>query len=111
MGSCPHRTGAQSPVASSSGTYSYLWGLCPGSSRVPVCLHNLSTHAVEIPTKAMFGQVVPANQVPLVVHLTRTYKETNNQTSKGWVFEALDLQSLTEWPESEQIQAREHTVT
>ena len=25
-GSCPHRTGAWSPVASGSGTYSYLWG-------------------------------------------------------------------------------------
>ena len=38
--------------------------LHPGSSRVPVCLCNLSAHAVEIPAKA--------NQVPLVVHLTRT---------------------------------------
>ena len=55
----------------------------------------------------MVGQVVPANQVPPVVHLTRTAKETNNQTSKGWVLEALDLQSLTEWPESEQKHARE----
>ena len=35
--------------------------LHPGSSRVPVCLHNLSASAVEIPTKAMVGQVVPAN--------------------------------------------------
>ena len=81
--------------------------LCPGSSRVPVCLHNLSTHAVEVPAKAMVGQVVPANQVPLVVHPTRTAEETNHQASRGWVLEALDLQSLTEWPESEQKQARE----
>ena len=35
--------------------------LHPGSSRVPVCLHNLSACAVEVPTKAMVGQVVPAN--------------------------------------------------
>ena len=49
--------------------------LHPGSSRVPVCLHNLSTHAVEVPTKAMVGQVVPANQVPLVVHPTRTTRD------------------------------------
>ena len=55
----------------------------------------------------MVGQVVPANQVTLVVHLTRTAKETNNQASKGWVLEALDLQGLTEWPESEQKRARE----
>ena len=70
--------------------------LHPGSSRVPVCLHNLSTRAIEIPTKAMVGQVVPANQVPPVVHLTRTAKETNNQTSKEWVLGALNLQGLTE---------------
>ena len=30
--------------------------LHPGSSRVPICLHNLSTHMVEIPTKAVLGQ-------------------------------------------------------
>ena len=81
--------------------------LHPGSSRVPVCLHNLSTHAVQIPTKALVGQAVPTNQVPPVVHLTRTAEETNKQMSKGWVLEALDLQGLTEWPELEQEWARE----
>ena len=81
--------------------------LHPGSSRVPICLHNLNTHPMEIPAKAMVGQIVPANQVPLVVHLTRTTEETSNKTSKGWVLEALDLQGLTEWPESEEKQARE----
>ena len=55
----------------------------------------------------MVGQVAPANQIPLVVHLTRTAKETNTQASKGWVLEALDLQGLTEWPESKQEWARE----
>ena len=88
----------------STATYGELH---PGSSRVPVCLHNLSTHAVEIPTKAVVGQVVPANQVPPVVHPTRTAEETNNPPSKGWILEALDLLGLTEWPESEQKQARE----
>ena len=81
--------------------------LHPGSSRVPVCLHNLSTHAMEIPAKTVVGQVIPANQVPLVVHPTRTAKETTNKASKGWVLEALDLQGLKEWPESEQKWARE----
>ena len=96
--------GPQLPVAVvPTATYGELH---PGSSRVPACLCNLSAHAVEIPAKAMVGQVVPANQVPPVVHLTRTAKETN-QTSKGWVLEALDLQGLTEWQESEQRQARE----
>ena len=42
--------------------------LHPGSSRVPVCLHNMSAHAMEIPAKTVVGQVIPANQIPLVVH-------------------------------------------
>ena len=70
--------------------------LCPGSSRVPVCLHNMSAHAVEIPAKTVVGQVASANQILLVVHPTRTTKETNTHASKGWVLEALDLQGLTE---------------
>ena len=81
--------------------------LHPGFSRVPVCLHNLSTHAVEIPAKSVVGQVIPANQVPLVVHPTRTAKGTTNKASEGWVLEALDLQGLKEWPESEQKWATE----
>ena len=81
--------------------------LHPVSSRVPICLHNLSACSMEIPTKAVVGQVVPDNHVPLVVHPTRTTNETCNKASKGWILEALDLQGLTEWPESEQKQARE----
>ena len=81
--------------------------LHPGSSRVPICLCNLSAHTMEIPTKAMVGQVVPANQVPPVVHPTRTTKGTCNKLSKGWVLEALAFQGLQEWPEAEQKQARE----
>ena len=81
--------------------------LHPGSSRVPICLHNMSTCAMEVPAKMVVGQVMPANQVPPVVHLTRTTTETNAKVPKGWVLEALDLQGLKEWPESEQKQARE----
>ena len=81
--------------------------LHPGSSRVPICLHNMSARAMEILAKTMVGQVMPANQVPPVVHLTRTTKNKNVNTPKGWVMEALDLQGLKEWPESEQKQARE----
>ena len=76
--------------------------LHPGSSRVPVCLCNMSAHAMEIPAKTVVGQVIPANQVPPVVHLTRTATETTTKVPKGWVLEALDLQGLKEWPESEQ---------
>ena len=81
--------------------------LHPGSSRVPICLCNMSTRTMEIPAKMVIGQVIPANQVPPVVHPTRTAKETTINTPRGWVLEALDLQGLKEWPESEQKQARE----
>ena len=62
---------------------------------------------MEIPAKMVVGQVIPANQVPWVVHPTRTTEETTINTPKGWVLEALDLQGLKEWPESEQKQALE----
>ena len=62
---------------------------------------------MEVPAKTIIGQIVPANQVPPVVHLTRTATETKYPAQKGWVLEALDLQGLEEWPESEQKQARE----
>ena len=67
----------------------------------------MSACTVEIRAKTVVGQVMPAKQVPPVVHLTRTTKETVAKTPKGWVLEALDLQGLKEWPESEQKQARE----
>ena len=38
--------------------------LHPGSSRVPICLCNMSSCAMEVPAKTMVGQVMPANQVP-----------------------------------------------
>ena len=81
--------------------------LHPGSSRVPICLCNMSARAVEIAAKMVVGQVIPANQVPPVVHPTRTANEATINPPKGWVLEALDLQGLKEWPESEQKQARE----
>ena len=72
--------GPQLPAAVvSMATYGELH---PGSSRVPICLCNLSTHAVEIPTKAVVGQVVPTNQVPPVVHLTRTTEESKQKPQK-----------------------------
>ena len=70
--------------------------LHPGSSRVPICLCNLSACTIEIPAKTMVGQVVPANQVPSVVHPTRTTEEAHKKSPKGWVLEALDLQGCKE---------------
>ena len=97
--------GPQLPAAVVSiATYGELH---PGSLRVPVCLCNMSTHAMEIPAKTLVGQVIPANQIPLVVHPTRTAEETAKIAPKGWVLEALDLQGLKEWPELGQKQARE----
>ena len=58
--------------------------LHPGSLRVPVCLHNMSTHAMEIPARTVGGQVIPANQVPPVVHPTRTAEETIKKHPKDW---------------------------
>ena len=81
--------------------------LHPSSSRVPDCLHNLSACAMEVPTKTVIGQIVPANQVPPVVHPTGTAAETKYPAQKGWVLEALDLQGLKEYHESEQKWARE----
>ena len=72
--------------------------LHPGSSRVPVCLCNLSTCAMEEPAKTIIGQIVPTNQVPPVVQPTRTATETKYLAQKVWVLEALDLQGLKEWP-------------
>ena len=62
---------------------------------------------MDVPTKMVIGQIVPANQVPPMVHPARTATETKQPAQKGWVLEALDLQGLKEWPESEQKQARE----
>ena len=81
--------------------------LHPGSSRVPICLCNMSSCAMEVPARTVVGQVTPANQVPLVVHLTRTTADTTTKSCNGWVLEALDLQGLQDWPESEQGQAKE----
>ena len=57
--------------------------LHPGSSRVPVCLYLLSACAMEVPAKTIIGQIVPAHQVPLVVHPTRTATETKYTAQKG----------------------------
>ena len=78
-----------------------------GSSRVPICLHNLSACTMEIPTNAVVAQVAPANQVPLVVLLARTSKESSHKPQKRRVLEVFDLQGLKEWAKPEQKQARE----
>ena len=81
--------------------------LPPGSSWIPICLCNLSALSNKIPTKIVLGRVMPANQVPLVVLPTGTSEKSNSNPQKGRVLEALDLQSLREWPKPEKEQARE----
>ena len=106
---CTHRAGARPPVACSSGTDGNLHGeLHLGSSRVPICLHNLSTHTMgKSPQRLWLDRLSLPNKCHLEVHQTRTPKESNHKLQKGWVLEALNLQGLQEWPESEQKQARE----
>ena len=78
-----------------------------GSSWVPICLCNLSTHSVKIPTKTVVGQVMPANKVSPVALLTVRSEESIGNPQERWILEALDLQGLGEWPEPEQEQARD----
>ena len=78
--------GPQLPMAvEPTATYGELH---PGSSRVPVCLHNLSAYSVEVPAKAVavVGQVVPTNQVPPVVHQPGMPKRqtTKHQKDGSW---------------------------
>ena len=54
-----------------------------GSLRVLTCLCNLGAHSIEIPTKTVVGQVLPANQVPQVVLLMRTSEESESNSHKG----------------------------
>ena len=104
VSTCPHRASAWSQLPAVVVPTAYLWELHPGSSRYS--LSAQSEHPChEVPTKTIIGQIVPANQVPLVVCPTRTTTETKYLAQKGWVLEALDLQGLKEWPESEQKQA------
>ena len=107
VSTCPNRASTWSPVASTGGTHSYLWGTTPWFLK-GTSLSVQSEHPCHgCTTKMVIWQIVSANQVPLVVHPTRTATETKYPAQKGWVLKALDLQGLKEWPESEQKQARE----
>ena len=106
MGPCAHRTDARSLAVYSHSGNSNLQRTISGVLQ-GTYLCNLSAHSMEISTKSVVGQVVPANQVPLVVLLMRTSEESHGRPQKGWVLEALDLQPLREWPKLEQEQARE----
>ena len=81
--------------------------LHPGSCWVPICLCNFNAHSVQIPTKTVVVQVVPANQVPLVILPTGTSEESTSNPPKGWFLEAMDLQLPREWPKLDKEQARE----
>ena len=77
-----------------------------GSSQVPICLKNLSAHAIEVPTKVIVSKIILANEIPPVVLLMRTLQESACCPQKGWILEELNLQGLEKWPEVEQEQAR-----
>ena len=83
---------AQGPQLPASVVPTAVYGeLHPGSSRIPICLRNLSAHPIEVPTKATIGKVVPANQVPTVVFLTEAPRRSTHGPQKGWILEALNL--------------------
>ena len=90
--------GPQLPAAAvPTATYGELH---PGSSRVPICLHNLNAPILwKFPQKLWLGRLSLPTKCHLVVHPTRTSKESDNKPHKGWVLEALDLQGLQEWPD------------
>ena len=94
------------PVACFHGKTATYRELQPRSCRVPICLRNLSAHLLEVPAKAIFGQVTPANQVLLVVLPTKALGGFACDFQKGWILEALNLQGLMKWPKAEQEQAR-----
>ena len=104
---CSNRTSAWSPVSSSSGGHSYLWGTTPwflkGSSLSAQseclchkCAHSNGSWADCACQSSTSGG--PPNQ---------DWHRDQLPAQRGWVLEALDLQGLKEWPESEQKQARE----
>ena len=107
MGSCTHGTDTRSLVASSSGTECDLWGVASFVLRgnyLPVqleCLHHGNTH------KGHGWTGCPCQPSAIGSPHNQGTKETHNQSPKGWVLDAFDLQGLKEWPESEQKQARE----
>ena len=66
----------------------------------------MSAHPIEVPAKAIVGQVAPANQVPPMALPIEALGRSTNDSQKRWFLEALNLQGLGEWPEAEQEQAR-----
>ena len=80
--------------------------LHPGSSKVLICLRNLSACPIDVPAQAIVGQVAPANQVPIVVLPTEASGGSTHGSKKGWILEVLNLQGLEDWLEAEQEQAR-----
>ena len=69
-----------------------------GFSRVLICLCNLRSHSIKIPTKMVVGKVMPANQLPPIVLPTGTLEEPISNPYNGWILEALDLQGLGDGP-------------
>ena len=64
--------------------------LHPESSRVLICLRNLSACPIEVPAKAAVGQVTPANQVPLVVLPTEASGGSTHGSKKEWIHGSIE---------------------
>ena len=73
-------------------------------SRVPICLRSLSAHPIEVPAKATAGQVTPvyplwSSQQKPQVGLPMAHRRMDHGSIKS--------PGLGEWPQAEQVQARE----
>ena len=121
------KEGTPSPSSDATVSRGFCWDEVQGPS-IPLrrllfpCLGLLISMAIQVsretacgftcllskvPAKAIVGKITPANQVPLVVLLMEASGGSTHGPQKGWILEALNLQGLEEWPEEEQIQARE----
>ena len=98
------------PAAHFHGSNHYIWELHPDSSQVPICLRNLSTYPIVIPTEVVVSKVTPANWVSPVALPAESSGKTAHNPQKKWILEELNLQGLEEWPREEQDKARKLLV-
>ena len=80
--SCAHGDGARPPGGCSGGTNGNLWRVASGVLQGTYLSVHLEHPYHGNSCKTVVGQVAPANQIPLVVHPTRTSKESNPEPQK-----------------------------
>ena len=107
-GPCAHRTDTRSPVTHSSSTNGDLWGITSGvlqGAYLSVQLEH-PYHGNSHKGGGWAGCSCQASAIGSPPNQD-FQGDSNPKHQKEWVLEALGLQGLKEWPESEQKQARE----